>query len=329
MSTAPAVVTGAAGFIGSSLVDALLDRGERVVGIDNFDGFYAAAVKRRNLDRAAGHPGFVLEEIDIRDAHAVAHAWRRHKPRQVFHLAAKAGVRPSFAGPDAYRTVNETGTANVLAACAASTVEHVVFTSSSSVYGDSTRLPFREMEPLGRPLSPYAATKAAAERSCAEHAARTGLPVTCLRLFTVYGPRQRPDLAIHRFVRAIDAGAPVTLYGDGSSRRDFTYIEDIVSGILAAATALPGFRVFNIGRGSPVTLADTVRAIESALGKPARIERLPPQPGDLEHTWADVTAAERDLGFAARVPLAEGIRRSVDRWRQEKDGTAACAAPAG
>lgn len=300
-----------------------------MVGLDNFDDFYAPVVKGRNLLLAHEHPRFTFEQIDIRDGTAVVDMWRRYRPRKVFHLAAKAGVRPSFAAADIYSAVNETGTANVLAACAAAGVEQVVFTSSSSVYGDSTRLPFRELDPLGTPLSPYAATKAAAERLCAEHAARMDMPVTCLRLFTVYGPRQRPDLAIHRFVRAIDAGEPVTLYGDGSSRRDYTFIDDVVAGILAAAAAPQGFRVFNIGHGTPVTLADTVQAIESALGKPARIERLPPQPGDLDQTWADTTAAQRDLGFAARVLLAEGIRRFVEWWRQGKDGTAACAASSG
>lgn len=320
------VITGAAGFIGSTLVDRLLVSGERVVGLDNFDTFYAPLIKRGNLRWAHEHPRFTFEQIDIRDHTAVVDVWRRYRPRKVFHLAAKAGVRPSFAAADVYSAVNETGTANVLAACRAAGVEQVVFASSSSVYGDSTRLPFREAEPVGRPLSPYAATKVAAEGLCAAHAARFGLPVTCLRLFTVYGPRQRPDLAIHRFVRAIDAGEPITLYGDGASRRDYTYIDDVVSGILAAATSPQGFRVFNIGYGSPVTLADTVMEIQSALGKSARLQRLPPQPGDLDQTWADVTAAQRDLGFAARVPLAEGIRRFVAWWRQGKDGTAACAA---
>lgn len=316
MSTATVLVTGAAGFIGSSLVDALLSRDALVVGVDNFDDFYGVDVKRRNLEAAVRHPRFTLEHVDIRDAAAVAATLRRHRPQQVFHLAAKAGVRPSFVDPEAYRAVNEFGTANMLAACEAVGAEHLVFTSSSSVYGDSCRLPFRESEPLGRPLSPYAATKAAAEALCAEHSARTGLPVSCLRLFTVYGPRQRPDLAIHRFVKAIDAGKPITLYGDGSSRRDYTYVDDVVSGILGAAATPRAFRVFNLGHGLPVTLIDTVRAVEAALDTTALIEWLSPQPGDLEQTWADVTAARRELGFSPEVPFAEGIRRFVGWWHR-------------
>ena len=324
----PAVlVTGAAGFIGSSLVDALLAAGHDVVGLDNFDGFYAATVKRENLRGANEHSRFRLHEIDIRDGSAVAEACRRHRPQLVVHLAAKAGIRPSFEATEVYRDVNVTGTANVLDACARAGVGHVIFASSSSVYGDSRSLPFRETEPCGKPLSPYAETKAAAEGVCAAHVTVTGMPVTCLRLFTVYGPRQRPDLAIHRFLRAIDAGEPITMFGDGSSKRDYTFIDDVVMGILAAAGRPAGFRVLNIGCGCPVTLADTVRTIERALGTPARIERLPPQRGDLDQTWADITAAARDLGFSTRVSFAEGIGRFVEWWRARgREWHSACAA---
>lgn len=311
----PFLVTGAAGFIGSTVVDALLDDGARVTGLDVFDGYYAASIKRDNLRRATGHHGFRLEEADVRDAVAIESVFRRQRPRQVLHFAAKAGVRPSMAAPESYRDVNVGGTANVLAACAEFGVDQVVLASSSSVYGDSRRYPFRESEPCGRPLSPYGDTKADAERLCAEFTAATGTPVTCLRLFTVYGPRQRPDLAIHRFVRDIESGMPVRMFGDGTSRRDYTYVDDVVAAVLAAARRPAGFRCLNIAHGTPVSLVDVVRSIERALGVSARVERFPTQSGDLVQTWADVSAARRELGFAPAVPFSEGIDRFVAWWR--------------
>ena len=245
------LVTGAAGFIGSHVIEALLRRGHRVVGIDNFDTFYDRASKERNLATARLSPLFKLEDLDIRDAHAVADVFRRHRPNHVIHLAAKAGVRPSLLDPETYRAVNTAATSELLATCARNSVEHVVFASSSSVYGDSRILPFRETEPCGRPLSPYAATKADAEAACRAHVATTGMPVTSLRMFTVYGPRQRPDLAIHRFVRAIVEGRTITLFGDGSSRRDYTHVDDIDAGVLAALDRPAGHRTFNLGSGAP------------------------------------------------------------------------------
>jgi len=315
LTAAPILVTGAAGFIGSHLVEALLARGERVVGIDNFDPFYEREVKVRNLAVVASQPRFSLEEVDLRDTRAVEAVFKRHLPRRVFHFAAKAGVRPSLLDPADCMAVNTTATQHLLAACARSAVEHVVFASSSSVYGDSRRLPFREDEPCGRPLSPYAAGKIDAEAACRRHVAATGCPVTCLRLFTVYGPRQRPDLAIHRFVRAIAQGRPITLYGDGSSRRDYTHVSDIVTGALAAMERPGGFCVFNLGRGVPATLAETVRMIKEAVGRKAVIERLPTQEGDLDQTWADISLAGRELRFEPVEDLEEGIREFVAWWR--------------
>lgn len=326
-AAAPILVTGSAGFIGSHLVEALLARGERVVGIDNFDPFYERVVKVRNLAGVAEHPRFTLEDVDLRDARGVDSVFERHRPKQVFHFAAKAGVRPSLLDPAGYMAVNTAATADLLANCARSTVEHVVFASSSSVYGDSCRLPFREDEPCGQPLSPYAASKFDAEATCRRHVAATGMPITCLRLFTVYGPRQRPDLAIHRFVRAIAEGRPITLYGDGSSRRDYTHVSDIVTGALAAMDRPGGFRVFNLGRGVPATLAETVRMIEVSVGREAVIERLPPQEGDLDQTWADISLAARELGFEPVKDLENGIREFVAWWRSTVgDGSGACAA---
>lgn len=323
----PVLVTGAAGFIGSHLVEALLARGEVVVGIDNFDSFYDRTTKESNLAAIAGHGRFLFEELDLRDGPGVESLFGRHRPKRVLHFAAKAGVRPSLSDPAGYRAVNTAASSGLLAAAGKTGVEHVVFASSSSVYGDSRRLPFREDEPCGRPLSPYAASKIDAETACREHVATTGIPVTCLRLFTVYGARQRPDLAIHRFVRAIAAGRPITLYGDGSSRRDYTHVSDIVAGTLAALDRPHGFRVFNLGRGVPTTLAETVHMIETAVGREALIEQLPPQEGDLDQTWADISLAARELGFEPVKDLGEGIREFITWWRSRGgDGSGPCAA---
>jgi UDP-glucuronate 4-epimerase len=225
-------------------------------------------------------------------------------------------VRASFRDPSRYVSTNEDGTANVLAAGASTGVRHVIVASSSSVYGDSPLLPFRESDPLGIPLSPYAETKVATERLCREHVERLGAPVTCLRLFSVFGPRQRPDLLIHRLVQSIECGASIPLYGDGSSSRDYTYVTDVVAAAIATIESRPdGFRVYNVGGGRSTSLAETVAFVEDATGRRARIERLPPQRGDIDRTWADIALAERDLGFSPRVELPLGIRRYVDWWR--------------
>jgi UDP-glucuronate 4-epimerase len=312
------LVTGAAGFIGSHLVERLLARGDRVVGLDNFDPFYPRAVKERNLAAARAHPRFSLEEADLRDGEALLDLFARHGPERVVHLAAKAGVRPSLQDPAAYVAVNVTGTLHVLQACERFPVAHLVFASSSSVYGDSAHVPFSEDDRTDEPASPYAATKKAGECLCFTYHRLLELPITCLRFFTVFGPRQRPDLAIRKFVRLIEAGEPVPFFGDGSTSRDYTYVDDTVDGIVAALDRPSGYQIYNLGRSNPVPLAEMVAAIESALGKRAVLDRQPEQPGDVRTTFADVSKARAELGYEPRVSFEEGIRRFVE-WQRMKD----------
>lgn len=310
------LVTGAAGFIGSHLVDLLLGRGDQVVGVDNFDPFYSRQVKEANLRGARGYAAFALEEQDIRDARAVDAVIERFKPSVVVHLAAKAGVRPSIQDPAAYLETNVIGTLNLLQACARHGIEHFVFASSSSVYGDDAPVPFRETHHTDMPVSPYAASKQAAERLCYTYHRLFGLEVTCLRFFTVYGPRQRPDLAIHKFVARILRGDAIPVYGDGLSSRDYTYIDDILAGVEAAIGRPRGFRIYNLGRSDPICLRDLVSLIEHVLGKPAVVQRLPAQPGDVRATYADISLARAELGYEPRVRLEEGLRRFAEWYRQ-------------
>jgi UDP-glucuronate 4-epimerase len=310
------LVTGAAGFIGSHVTERLLRRGDQVIGLDNFDSFYCRALKERNLRDAAAFPTFRLIELDIREADLVRAVFRHVRPTHVVHLAARAGVRPSLMDPAAYVDTNIQGTVNMLRACEGLPVAHFVFASSSSVYGDAARAPFRETDHTDEPASPYAATKKAGEGFCHLYHRLLGMDVTCLRFFTVYGPRQRPDLAIHKFVRLIDAGEPVPFFGDGSTSRDYTYVDDTVSGILAALDRPASFQIYNLGRGDPIPLSRMVRQIERALGRRAVLDRRPDQPGDVTTTCADVTRAREDLGYEPRVPFEEGIDRFVRWWRE-------------
>ncbi len=301
-----AVVTGAAGFIGSHVCEALLKGGWSVTGVDSFDGFYDPAVKRRNLEVCLADARFRLIEADIRDAEAMEQA-TAGGAEVVIHLAARAGVRPSIEQPVLYADVNVTGTAVMLEAARRAGIRRFVFASSSSVYGNNRKVPFSEADSVDHPISPYAATKKAGELQAYTYHHLYGMAVTCLRFFTVYGPRQRPDLAIHKFARLIEAGRPIPFFGDGSMRRDHTYIDDIVAGVLAAVERCEGFHIYNLGNSSPVSLSELVAAIEKALGRRAVIERLPPQPGDVERTYADVSLAAAELGYAPRTSLAEGL----------------------
>jgi UDP-glucuronate 4-epimerase len=315
------LVTGGAGFIGSCLVDRLLGAGEEVAVLDNFDPFYDPAVKRRNLAGAARSPRFRLVEGDIRDGGLLERTFESLRPRRVVHLAARAGVRPSLEDPAGYADVNVTGTARVLEAARRLGVERLIFGSSSSVYGESGEIPFREEARVDRPVSPYAATKKAGEELAYTCHHLYGLRVICLRFFTVYGPRQRPEMAIHKFTRLIDAGQEVPVFGAGDARRDYTYIDDVLDGLLAALERpLPGYAIYNLGESATTRLDELVAMIEEALGKPARIRRLPAQPGDVPVTCADLTLARRDLGYAPRVAVRDGVRRFVEWYRA---GTAA------
>ncbi len=311
------LVTGGAGFIGSHVVESLLARGDRVVCLDSFDPFYEPAIKRANLRAAAAHPNFVLIEGDIRDLGRVEEVCKTQQVDRIFHAAARAGVRPSLRDPLLYEDVNVRGTVVVLEAARRGAVTNFVFASSSSVYGGVEQVPFSESMPLSRPISPYAATKLAGELLCYTYHHLYGLPVTCLRFFTVYGPRQRPEMAIHRFVRLTERGEPVPIYGDGTIRRDFTYIDDIVQGVLAALDRAVPFEVFNLGESATIELKELIGLIEDCLGKKARLQWLPPEPGDMPITYADIGKAVRLLGYSPRTPVKEGLPRFVEWFRTE------------
>ncbi|MAE61982.1 MAG: epimerase [Planctomycetaceae bacterium] len=313
----PILITGAAGFIGSTLTDRLLAAGRRVVGVDNLCDFYDPAVKRRNLAGALGLDQFEMMEADIRDGDAIDAVFARVKPESVVHLAAMAGVRPSIENPALYVAVNVDGTMHVLDAAVKHGVGRFVFASSSSVYGNNQKVPFAEDDPVDFPISPYAATKRAGELICHTYWHLHHLPVACLRLFTVYGPRQRPDLAIGKFLRLVEAGAAIPVFGDGSMSRDFTFVGDIVDGMLAALERCDAFGIYNLGGNHPVTLTDLIGAIEQVVGKRAKIDRQPQQPGDVERTYADLTRSSTVLGYEPRVSLEQGIGRQWE-WVQSQ-----------
>ncbi len=311
------VVTGAAGFIGSHLVEALVGRGDEVIGIDNFDPFYPRSMKERNLQEIGQQSRFCFHELDMLEVDPLARLLTADSV--VVHLAAKAGVRPSIADPVGYARVNVTGTAAVMEAARRAGVQRVVFGSSSSVYGDSTPIPFREDALAVEPVSPYAATKRAGELLVHALALLHGFRVASLRFFTVYGPRQRPDLAIHAFSRRMAEGRPLTLFGDGTQSRDYTYCDDIVAGVLAAidwtATAQVGMDIFNLGGSRPVALKTLVTALSAALGIEPTVEWAPMQPGDVQQTWADVGKSARVLGYAPHTGLEESIARFITWFR--------------
>ena len=313
------LVTGAAGFIGSHLCEALVARGHAVIGVDNFDAFYARAVKERNLEGLRANRAFRFVEADVaRDPMPLEGV------AAVLHLAAKPGVRPSLEDPGAYVEANVTATARLLDAARRAGIARVVFGSSSSVYGNATPAPFAEGAPALEPISPYAATKRAAELLAIAFAHLYPMRIICLRFFTVYGPRQRPDLAIHRFTDLIARGQAVRMHGDGSSERDYTYISDCVDGVLAALARTEGaaagsVEMLNIGGGARIRLDRLIALIAATLGREARIERHPDQPGDVRLTDADLHRAERALGYRPRVGIEEGIKNFV-RWYEETHG---------
>ncbi len=312
------LVTGGAGFIGSHLVERLLAEEHRVVCLDNFDDFYNPALKRRNLARALKHPGFRLVEGDLRDEEGLEKIFAGEKFDLVAHLAARAGVRPSVENPALYVDVNLRGTVYLLEACKKHAVRRFIFASSSSVYGDSSRVPFSEEDPVNTPISPYAATKKAGELLAHTYHHLYGMDVACLRFFTVYGPRQRPEMAIHHFTRSIFEGKKISLFGDGSSRRDYTYIDDAVGGTLGAFRREHGFQVYNIGESQTITLAELIAAIEEQVGKKAIIERLPEQPGDVKLTYAEIGKARERLGYNPQTKIREGLARFVQWYLEEK-----------
>jgi UDP-glucuronate 4-epimerase len=314
------LVTGGAGFIGSHVVEALLARGESVVCLDNFDTFYDPAIKRGNIRGALAHPKFTLIEGDIREQGTVEKLCETHGITRIFHAAARAGVRPSIVDPFLYEDVNVRGTIAMLEAARRRPLTTFVFASSSSVYGGLPTVPFSETAALSRPISPYAATKLAGELMCYTYHHLYGIPITCLRFFTVYGPRQRPEMAIHQFVRQIEDGVPVKMFGDGRARRDFTYIGDIVQGVLGALDRPFPFEVFNLGESATIELRALIHLIERCLGKRAMIEALPDQPGDVPVTYADITKARTLLGYHPTTPVAVGVQRFVEWFRDMRKG---------
>jgi UDP-glucuronate 4-epimerase len=312
------LVTGGAGFIGSNLVDSLLADGHSVIVIDNFDSFYDRSIKESNIKKHVINDLYTLIESNICDRELLNSIFDKYHPEVVVHLAAKAGVRPSVENPLDYVEVNINGTVNLLDASVKYGVKKFVFASSSSVYGLNEKVPFTEIDPILEQASPYGATKAAGEALCRSYSNCYKLPIVALRFFTVYGPRQRPDLAIHKFTRKIINDEPITLYGDGSTCRDYTYIDDIVIGIRASIDYCTlGYQVFNLGNDRPTKLLDLVRHIENTIGKKAQIKCLPEQIGDVPRTWANIDKARKMLNYNPQVDIKAGIVKN-NQWLQSE-----------
>jgi UDP-glucuronate 4-epimerase len=313
------LLTGGAGFIGSHLAQALLRRGIKLSIVDSLDDFYALSRKRRNLREIGNAESFEFFEVDVRDKDALRKVAERVQPEIMIHLAARAGVRPSIEQPALYESVNVAGTLNLLEIAREFQVQRLIFGSSSSVYGVSNNVPFCEDDLKTLPISPYAATKLAGELMAYTYAHLYGLTTISLRFFTVYGPRQRPDLAIHKFTALIEARKPIPVYGDGSMGRDYTYIDDIVAGIMASLEYVPEakvpFEVFNLGNSHPVRLTELIALLEAATGKEALQNRLPDQPGDVPITWANIDKAKRLLGYSPKTSMEQGLRNFVAWYR--------------
>jgi UDP-glucuronate 4-epimerase len=314
------LLTGAAGFIGSHVAERLLARGDFVVGLDNFDRVYDAKIKTRNVATATRNDSYRLVHGDIRDEDLVARLLHDYKPDVVIHLAARAGVRPSIEDPMAYISTNIVGTGVILQQAMLAGISHVVLASSSSVYGATSTPPFKEVEMADRPSSLYATTKRANEMAAYTYNHLYGMTVACLRFFTVYGPRQRPEMAIHKFTRLIDSNQEVPMFGDGSTRRDYTFIDDIVSGVVASADRPMGFRIYNLGTTDTVLLRPLIGLIADRLGKPARIRELEMQDGDVPFTHADISLAATELGYRPTTDITRGLDSFVDWYRRTSKG---------
>jgi len=314
------LVTGGAGFIGSHLCERLLSDGVKVICLDNFDNFYDPDIKIKNAEGMTKKFQDLFELVtgDIRNSDHLKGIFQKNQIDFVIHLAARAGVRPSIADPLLYQDVNIRGTIVLLEACKEHGIQNFIFASSSSVYGENQRVPFTE-EDLGiLPISPYGATKRAGELLCYSYHHLYGMNIACLRIFTAYGPRQRPEMAIHKFTRLIDRGEKIPIYGDGSSRRDYTYIDDLIEGILGVIRYHKGFEIYNLGESQTTSLIELIKLIEGAFGKKADIEMLELQPGDVSVTYADITKAKRMLKYRPKVKMEEGIKRFVEWYRAQR-----------
>jgi UDP-glucuronate 4-epimerase len=310
------LITGGAGFIGSHLIDVLLKNGDVVYCIDNFDSFYLKEIKILNLSEAFKSPNFKLFEGDVRDKEFLINFFRNNPVDLVVHLAAKAGVRPSITNPVEYFDVNITGTLNILEVMREANIKKMIFASSSSVYGNNKKIPFSEHDDVSLPISPYAASKKAGELVCHTYHSLYGINITCLRFFTVYGPRQRPDLAICNFADRILKGKEIIIFGDGTYKRDFTFITDIVDGIIAAIQYLNGFQIFNLGNSKPVEINYLVKLLEKALSQKAIIKYSDKQLGDVALTYADISEANKKLGYFPTVNIEEGIKRFINWFKK-------------
>jgi UDP-glucuronate 4-epimerase len=309
------LVTGGAGFIGSHSCEKLLELGHEVVCLDNFNDYYNPEIKRKNIAALSSESNFYLMEGDIRDKAFLETVFSSHPISLVIHLAAMAGVRPSIDNPELYYDVNVNGTLFLLESMKKFEVTKLLFASSSSVYGNNKKVPFSETDNVDFPISPYAASKKAGELLCHTYHHLYHFDISCLRFFTVYGPRQRPDLAIHKFTNAIKQGKSIDMYGDGSTARDYTYIDDIVSGIIAAMNQISGFEIFNLGESQTISLSEMIATIENHLGKKANKNHLPLQPGDVDITWADVSKAKEVLGYNPQKDFSDGIAEFI-KWKQ-------------
>jgi len=308
------LVTGGAGFIGSHLTERLLERGDEVTVLDNFNDFYDPAIKRRN---AAQLTNAHVIEGDFRDAELVERVFDEGRFEAIVHLAAMAGVRPSLSDPLHYEDVNVRGTLNLLEATRKREGIRFVFASSSSVYGANENVPFKEDDDIHHPVSPYAATKRAGELMCYTFHHLYGIPTTCLRFFTVYGPRQRPEMAIHKFIRLTMSGEPIPFFGDGSTRRDYTYVDDITDGVVRSIDRCAGYEIYNLGESATTSLSELVSAIGEVCGREPVLDRQPMQPGDVIVTYADISKARRKLDYQPQTPVREGLERFFAWYQQE------------
>ena len=309
------LITGAAGFIGSHTCESLIKNGNSIIGVDNFDPFYSSKLKELNLEQLSQNSNFRFYKADIRDDKALNQIFSSNQVDVVIHLAAKAGVRPSIKAISEYYDVNINGTISLLESMRKNGIKKMLFASSSSIYGNNEKVPFSEDDRVDNPISPYASTKKSGELLCHVYNHLYNFDITCLRFFTVYGPRQRPDLAIHKFTKLIQENKPIPFYGDGSSSRDYTYIEDIVNGISCALNHLEGYKIYNLGESKVITLKKLVEVIETILGKKALLNQLPMQQGDVSRTFADISKARAEIGYNPAYDFETGVKKFVDWFK--------------